>query len=299
MEFNTPTTKEAMYTTLRSIYNYYRIQRDGYTPTTFTPLSLNRIAFTPLTDVELLSKAETLTLAKNEERKAKKKESLEKEIAAANAKISALNSAETTLTAAINSRYAASEDKLRSEASKKGFANSSVLLSEIAALESKKNAEITALGTEYAAKRADCTASISAAGSAITGLSTYCADLYTAEKNAEFTKLKDEQRETVVSVNKYNGLQDEKEQKQAISVALSNADLQLKFLALQTSSFTKEQLVEMGYYTDVVNCITGYFGTLSSAAERYTSFASESQLVFYLEDYYPDILYMYRTLAGL
>ena len=299
MQFQTPTTKAEMYATLREIYDFYRIRMDGYTPTTFTPLTLDRINYVAPTDAELLVKAETLTAAKNEERKAKRKAELEKEIAAATAKLSSLTAEENALLAAIDEKYDESEEKIRSEALRRGYSNSSVLLSRLAELESAKNAETTRIAAEYAGKRSDLSAVITAATAEIAALPTYYADVFTAEKNAKVSELKDERFKDTVAVNKYNGAQDEKEQKQAISVALNNAELQLKFLALQSSPFTKEQLVDMGYYEDVMTCIRGYFDTISSAGSRYTEFANESKLVFYLEDYYPDVLYLYRTLAGL
>ena len=299
MQFNTPTTKEEMYATLRTIYNYYRIRMDGYTPTSFTPLDLDRITYVAPTDAELTLKAATLTAAKNEERKAKRKAELEKEIAASNAKLSYITAEENALLAAIEEKYEESEEKIRSEALRRGYSNSSVLLSRLAELESAKNAETVRITAEYAGKRSDLNAAITSATAAITALPNYYSDVFTAEKNAKLSELKDERAKETIAVNKYNSAQDEKEQKQAISVAINNAELQLKFLALQASPFTKEQLVEMGYYEDVLTCITGYFNTISSAGTRYTEFSNESKLVFYLEDYYPDVLYLYRTLAGL
>lgn len=299
MEFETPTTKQEMYATLRDIYNFYRIRMNGYEPISFTPLDLDRIAYVAPTDAELTAKAELLVSAKNEERKAKRKAELEKEIALSNAKLSTLTAEETALIAAITAKYDESEEKVRSEAIKRGYSNSSVLLSRIAELESAKNAEISGVSTGYAGKRSDLNAAVTAATAAITALPNYYSDVFTAEKNAKLSELKDDRVKDTIAVNKYNSAQDEKEQKQAISVALANAELQLKFLALQTSPFTKEQLVEMGYYEDVLTCVTGYFNTISSASTRYSEFANESKLVFYLEDYYPDVLYLYRTLAGL
>lgn len=298
MQFTIPTTKEEMYVTLREIYAYYRLRLRDYEPEPIGTMSLYRATFTPLTDAELTEKAETLTLSKNEERKAKKREALNAQILKANSKLSTLSQEESAAEDKINDAFDESEEKLRADAVKKGYSNSSILVNAIASLETERNTALAKNTSEYSAKRSEYNAIITSATAELNALSSYFSDVHTAEKNAEFLNLKDAQNKRIEEVEKYNAIQDEKEQRLDVSVSLSNADRVLRFLALRETSYSKEELVEMGYYSDVIDCITGYYDTLATDSARYADFVSERKLVYYLEDYYPDILYMYKTAAG-
>jgi len=69
-------------------------------------------------------------------------------------------------------------------------------------------------------------------------------------------------------------------------------------LEIAEVSFSKDQLVNMGYYEDVILCVGAYYDTLSSA-NAYQDFKNEDKLVMYLDDYYQNMLYLYKTRAGL
>ena len=52
----------------------------------------------------------------------------------------------------------------------------------------------------------------------------------------------------------------------------------------------------MGYYADIIRCICGYFDTLAPST-AYDLFRSENKVAVYLEEYYQQILYMYKINA--
>ena len=54
----------------------------------------------------------------------------------------------------------------------------------------------------------------------------------------------------------------------------------------------------MGYYADVIDCVCAYYDTLP-VLTAYQDLASENKLAIYLDDFYQDIVYMYKSRAGL
>ena len=69
-------------------------------------------------------------------------------------------------------------------------------------------------------------------------------------------------------------------------------------MEINTQFFTKDQLVEMGYYKDVITCVSGYYDRLS-ALSAYQDITNETGLITYLDDFYESVVYMYRVRAGL
>ena len=66
---------------------------------------------------------------------------------------------------------------------------------------------------------------------------------------------------------------------------------------IASNFFTKDQLVEMGYYTDAIACVRAYYDTLSAVA-AYQQIAHDTKVAIYLDDYYTNVVYKYKTLAG-
>ena len=60
MEFTVPTTKTAMYNTLKEIFYYYRIKRAEFEAVTLEELSIPRESYTAPTAAEYEAKAKAL-----------------------------------------------------------------------------------------------------------------------------------------------------------------------------------------------------------------------------------------------
>ena len=72
---------------------------------------------------------------------------------------------------------------------------------------------------------------------------------------------------------------------------------EIDFLAVKAKGFSKDELVNNGYYKDVLKCVTAYYNTLS-AADAYNDIMSDAGLAPYLDDYFDDILVMYKLKAN-
>ena len=110
--------------------------------------------------------------------------------------------------------------------------------------------------------------------------------------------IKDEYEKLKKDVFKYNNSLEEKEQRYLNSIKESKASLRLRFLYISAGEYTKDQLVEMGYYTDVIRCVRGYYDTLP-AVDAYRDMVAEHKLAIYLDDYYQNVVYAYKLNANL
>ena len=293
MEFTLPTTKAEMLATLQDIYSYYRISKQGFTQSVLSELILNDMAITELSDDEIYEKANKLVKAKHKRETAELKKSIKEKITALNAKKTAVTENSAALILSINAAYEKSEAKVEREAVKKGFAQSNVVIDKLAELEAKRNAEISAATGAKNTALSEIDAEIAALNTSLTGADTYYSDIHADEVAAKASELKDAQNKDKREVFRYNNELSEKRQKYANRIKEINMNYQLKFMEIKSTSFTKEQLFEMGYFKDVTTCICAYYD-LMDATDAYTEITNESSLIFFLDDYYPDVVYMYK-----
>jgi hypothetical protein len=68
-------------------------------------------------------------------------------------------------------------------------------------------------------------------------------------------------------------------------------------MEIQSSEITKDQLIDVGYYEDVLTCVEGYFNALSPL-DAYNEILQESRLMIFMDEYYEHIVYLYKLRAG-
>lgn len=293
MQFTLPTTKKEMYEVLAQIYSYYRIAREGYSEAVLKPLELDDMSFTELTSAQLEEKAAMLVKATHEREILALKKSVKEKIAALESKKEAVLKNAETLKEQINATYAASEEKTEKQAVKSGFAHSNVIIDKIAELEAKKNAALSAAEADKNAQVAEIETEISAQNAALIAADEYYEGVHASETKAKAAELKEEQDKIAREVFKYNNSIAEKIQRYDNYINVTIKSLRLKYMEVKTTSYTKEQLVDMGYYTDVMDCVCAYYDLLS-AEDAFQDITSETKLIGYLDDYYQNVLYMYK-----
>ena len=297
MVFPTPATQDEMYEILKDIFYYYRIRREADTGVTLNALSLTRMTFTPPTDAERRTKAQTALKSSQEERLAAYRKKLSDEIATLTAEVSAVATEKEILKSKANESYAAATAKAERDAIKRGIAQSSAALDRIADIATALAAEIAAIEANASAKTTALQAKITALTADYNGAATYFADIFEYEILAKIDELKAKEEETAREVFKYNNSLDEKEQRSANSVITATRQLELRYMDVSSDFFSKDELVEMGYYQDVIDCVCAYYDTLSAVA-AYQGIAHDTRAAIYLDDYYANVVYMYRTLAN-
>ena len=297
MTFDTPTTKAEMYEILQDIFYYYRIQREGNSQIDLEDLELTRLSYTPMTDTERGNRAQTNLRAAQAEKVLNYKKKISDEIYELGVKVTTYGTQKTAAENAARASYATATQELEREAVKRGIAQSSAVIDRIAELQTALTSELTAIAADYNEKIAVAQAKISRLQTDLTGADTYYSDVFGYEVLAEKAKIKDEEDKLQREIFKYNNGLDEKEQRAANSLATTRRSLELKHMTITATYFSKDQLVEMGYYTDAINCVCAYFDTLA-ASTAYQQIAHDTKVAIYLDDYYSNVVYMYKVLAG-
>ena len=297
MTFQTPTTKNEMYEILQEIFYYYRIRREADTEVTLEPLELDRMTYTPMTDLQITAKAETALAAAQAEKVLNYKKKLTDEIAELSAKVITYGTQKTAAENTARSSYAAATLKAEREAVKRGIADSSAVIDRIADISTALAAEITAIDADYDEKIAAAQARITALTADLTDADNYYADVFADEVLAEKDKIRDDEAKLQREIFKYNNSLDEKEQRAANSIATTTRSLELRYMNISANYFSKDPLVEMGYYQDAIDCVCAYYDTLN-AVTAYQQISHDSKVAIYLDDYYANVVYMYRSLAN-
>ena len=299
MQYTKPTTKEQMYTVLNDMFYYYRIKREVYEPITLTALTLTRESYTEPTEEQYRAKAAALVAPEQELRLAKYKGDIEDEINELNEKKVKVTASCISDKAKIEKNYEGSKEKILKEVAKKGLSGSSVALSRLTELENEKNAELAAMTSACTEKTNEYSSRISALNTKKSNASSYFSSVCEKEILAKIEELKDKEREKKRETGRYNTGLAEKETRYANTLKQADANLQLKHASVvNASEYSKDQLVEIGYYEDVISCVCDYYNTMT-ASDAFSDIKKEEKLVVYLDDYYPDVLYLYRTKAGL
>ena len=297
MQFSTPTTKTELYEVLNDIFYYYRLRMDSYSGVTLLPLSLTRMTFTPLSDLELTEKARTLVCSAQELRLMNYVDELNKKIAETDEKIAAENAALVVKISGINAAYAAAKESVDKLAIKTGVKASGIYSEKICSLEKERGEKVAAATAESTAKITALNGEKQNYTALISGAENKFSSVCQKEIAAKFTELKAEQDKTVRYVFEYNNALDEKEQRYENTRKQTAASMQLRHLEIRVNGLSKDELVEHGYYTDVIKCIKDYYDQMSPAA-AYSDIRSEPNLAIYLDDYYTDIVYFYKVNAS-
>lgn len=297
MQFTIPTTKEQMYVVLDEIFNYYRIQREEYQDPDLGELNLERLEFSPLDNDRLKEKA-AVFLADQQERE------INDLIADITAKITA---AERIITSAeksaaeqisqIEELYEESKIKLQKIASKNGLINSVAYLDKLTSLENQRILRTSQITENKDNAIAEQSAIIAQLTERLSGAENYYSSVHQKAILAKTQQLADDQDKLVREIFKYNNGLDEKEQRYKNTIYQARANLKLKYMEITVAEFSKDQLVEMGYYQDVVDCVCGYYDTVD-ALSAYKDITADTKLPIYLDDYYQNIVYMYGVRSG-
>ncbi len=293
MTFEIPTTRQEMYDTLQEIFHYYRIDREGFAGATLEELQLERMEFSAKSDEQLLEQAKTLLAGKHEREIIDYKNSIINQISGLNKKIDTLNSELEKVILEVESDFSQSESKIYKQLQANGLSATSIFVDKLAQLETSKNTKISEIRVEFSQKISDISQQIEQLNAKIEGADEYFLEIHALECTAKAEELKLEQEETERTVFKYNNSLDEKELKYRNSMTKTAVELKLKFMEISSGEFTKDELIKMGYYDDVLDCVTGYYNSLEPL-KAFQDISVEERLVVYLEDYYQNLIYMYK-----
>ena len=297
MQFSAPTSKSQMYQTLNDIFYYYRVRKDPFDELELNELELPRLSVIYLTDQKMEEKADLLLKPDQTLEINQYKDKLNQKILALNSKLNAVEPNKNLQIQQINDRYQTSIQKIERVISKNGLTGSGVALSELNKLELEKNKEISSVESKFLAQSVEYNALIEAYTAQINGADEYFEQVHNEQKLAKKSELFDEQEKLRTEVIKYNNSLDEKEQRYKNTLTQIKANARARYQEISPAAYSKDQLVEMGYYTDVISCIQLYYDTLDKVVAYEDILYSETKLIIYLDEFYSQLLYRYKLRA--
>ena len=298
MTFSKPTTREEMYEILNEIYKHYRLRKVDYQGLAFEKLKLDRLEYIPKNQQQIFERASAIANTDYQKEIAEKTLQINLKIYELSAKIDLLENNLSSELSGQDTNLALLLSSVQEDATQKGMANSGVVTQKIVQLTEESDSKKQKITAKYNGLISQAQAEKQGYQTILDNLANYYAPYYQSAvvKRTEEVTLQEE--ELVREVFKYNNSLDEKEKRHANSIEQVKANLDIKYAQIYATSFTKEQLVEMGYYNDVIDCVTAYFDTMDTLV-AYQSITSENKLAQYLEDYYSSRVYMYRSRAGM
>ena len=182
-------------------------------------------------------------------------------------------------------------------ATKRGIESSEMVVKNLAQYDLKMAQEINEFVLPISSQIGTLDGEILQLSDRLNNAETAYDEIYNLEKDAMANELYMEQDKIEREVFKYNNSLEEKEQRYINSIKEVRARLEINYLEIDEILYTKEQLIEMGYYTDVIKCVSDYFNTLDPQS-AYQSIVEEKRLAIYLDEYYQSLVYTYQCKAG-
>ncbi len=297
MQFKTPTSREEMYEVLQDIFYYYRIKRAEMEELDLAPLVLDKMEYIPLTAEQIKSNAESLVLPENKKARYDAKQKITLAISNMVGERESIEQSNQKTLDDITAYYQAQIEKINKEAVARGVENSTIVVQEISSVESLMNSKLTFATQEGQEKLALIDGEIASLRESLECVDAFYDQLYTDSVSAKIIELTSADKEKQTEAFKYNNSLIEKELKYSNDIIKRKADLRLKYQEVQAEFYTKDQLIEMGYYADVVDCIRGYYDTFDPVT-AYQEIKAEKKLMIYLEEYYQSVLYLYSVMAS-
>lgn len=297
MEFNLPTTKEEMYVILNDLFYYYRLRREGYEELNLIELELPRLEIEQMNQEKFVEKATNLLKSQHEREILTSENNIKSQILELEKKQTAIELNALDEIEKLRALYAESVKKVENQIVKAGLVNSSIIVDKTVVLEDSLNEKIAKINQSKNSQIASINAKITSLTSELNNVDAYFEEIHQLEIDKKVIELKDEYAKMSADAFKYNNTLEEKEQRYSNTIKETKASLYLRFLDIKSGEFTKDQLIEMGYYTDVIRCVRGYYDTLP-ADEAYRDMNAEGNLTIYLEDFYQHVMYAYRSAAG-
>ncbi len=298
MQYTKPTNKNELIDVLKEMYHYYRIRRESTESVTLSPLSLSTISLPAKSEEQYNLEAQTLILADITREKTKSQNQIKEEILKAETKINALSKAHEIQIEKINSIYSESQEKIRKEMAEKGLALSNLLIDKIAKLEEEKNDKIAKENANYSSQNLELEATINALNLRLSGLDEYYESLKEKEIDAKIIELKRQNQVDAQNIAKYNNSVSEKLQNSKNNIAQAKVSLELRYMQINSEGMSREMLVEIGYYEDVMKCINEYY-SIMTPLQAFEDFTNDTRFALYLDDYYDEMVYAYKVKAGL
>ncbi len=296
MDYQIPTTKEDLHVTLKDIYYYYRLRRKTIDVEDLSKLTLQRLDYVVPNQNQLIEYATKQLLNAHCREYDEQKYQLNKEIVVVTSKLSALEFSHQNKLNGLEKSRENNRKAVQDAFSKQQTYFSDMMLDKLLQLDGEVDEKVQLETQNYLMQKAQLEGELQSLIARLDALDSDLDGYHQKEIIAKANQLENEQRKVEREVFKYNNSLDEKEQRYSNSIQQVIANLSLKIMELQNKEFTKEQLVDMGYYKDVIDCTRAYYDTLDVVV-AYNEILEDTNVMLYLDDYYESVVYQYKLKA--
>ncbi len=293
MEFEIPTTKEELTATLEQLFDYYHHYKGEYEGQPLETLNLDKMVFNEKSESVLREELTALMAKKQAAESAEKCAPYKVEYEKYSALYNAEDEEAEALLLAAEEEYRKKLERLVADAAERNLAQSSAYLSLRAELETEFENKNNQISRESAARKAEYQRAMAVAQSNLDETEGYIEKKYLAELELELLEALEKQKEYADAVLKYNNTIEEKLVKSRNDKAKAESALKLQYLEITARGVTDEELLELGYYTDVIAAVDGYYYSIDAEA-AYNDFVADPDMPIYLGSYYNEILYKYQ-----
>lgn len=295
MEFTLPTTKTEMYETLDMLYKHYRASSPLFKQEDLKSLTLTPIEYEAKSLEDCAVEARLLLSAKHLEEITEKKAEISNEIYALNIALSGYAEEERKEIVDVEETYAKLIKESEIVATEKGVSMSCIALGGRGELVGERRAEIAKIKQKYREKTSATQTQITALTQKLSAVEEYFLPIHEQEIAVKAQELLIDNQKQCAENFKYNNSVYEKNVKYENVLVQAKANLELKFMEVR-KDYTTAELIEMGYYTDVLACVFGYYDTLP-ANEAYMDITGEQNLILYLDSYHTTVVNLLKSRA--
>ena len=285
MQTTTPTTREELLNALHNVYTFYRREKTEFKEIEFIPLNLWRMNDTPKTEKELVDEATLLLASKHKREYEQVKSELEEKIELLNDKIVFYSDSRILEEKNIDEIYAKALLEAEKTALKNGVASSELFSAQLIKINKEKLSKKQEISASYQEKIILAQSELKILQNKPGGLEKLYQEIHSLEVTAKAKELEKEDKERVEKAEKYNSTVDEKEQDYKNEILETNARLKISFLDIENRDFSKDELIQMGYYKSVIDLVCNYLNAMEPLP-AYEEFKEINELVFYLDHYY-------------
>lgn len=292
MEFTTPTTKDEMYETLKEIYSFYRASLPIFREEPLEIMEIPSLEITEVTIEECRETAEQSLFASHTEKIKGKKANINLKISEIESEIKNLDEDEKVKIDECEKEYEKLIQKTKNEMVGKGLGVSCIAVNEVERLNLEKISAVGRVKIQYGVKKAELLSKVETLNAELDGVDEFYAEIHQSEIDAKANEIFSSRTQENEEKKKYNSSVYEKNLKYRNVILQARANLELKFMEVR-KDYTTSELIEMGYYSDVLDCVMGYLKTLDDAT-AYQTVCDEYDLMQYLDHYYDSVVALYR-----
>lgn len=297
MEYQIPTIYEDLLQILRQVFNKYRMNIPSYEPVTLEKISLEKLPETKLEESELQEISKQLLKGEQQREIFEREQSLAKDIKVAEEKLGQLEGEYLALKNGVIKEYETKIKAYKIEAEKRGIANSTISVEKISSIYAEMQEKINLLETEKSQTKTKLQETIARLSLQKEGVKEYYKSLHESEIASKTAELKSKESERQIEVIKYNNQVEEKMVKHANQVEQTQLTSALKYFELKIQPMSKDELIDVGYYEEVLYYVKGYLDTMT-ASNAYRELLDRAELITFLDDFYEETLSLYKFLAN-